>query len=134
MAYGLPGDTVRIRVVRQAKNVLWARVEEVLDPSPDRLDAPCLYFGTCGCCSWLNFAYPAQAEWKRRNTAAKRNRQARSIRGLRSSEDACILFEISMLESIWTDLEDAYGEVELGFDNDEIDPSFQPGPTIVAKF
>lgn len=64
--YGLPGDTLRVRVTREAKNALWAAVEEVLSPSPHRIPAACPVFGRCGGCSWLHFAYPAQAEWKQR--------------------------------------------------------------------
>jgi 23S rRNA (uracil1939-C5)-methyltransferase len=64
--YALPGDTVRVTIERESKGVLWGRIEEVVDPSPDRVDAQCPYFGTCGGCTWLHFAYPAQAEWKRR--------------------------------------------------------------------
>ena len=66
VAYALPGDMIRVRVTRQAKRVLWGEIEELVAPSPDRATACCPKFGSCGGCSWLHFAYPAQAEWKRR--------------------------------------------------------------------
>jgi tRNA/tmRNA/rRNA uracil-C5-methylase (TrmA/RlmC/RlmD family) len=66
VAYGLPGDTIEVRIVRQAKGVRWGVIDRILEPSPDRVEASCPYFGTCGGCTWLHFAYPAQAEWKRR--------------------------------------------------------------------
>ena len=66
VAYGLPGDTARIRVVRQTKGVLWGEILEVVEASSDRLAVETKHFGACGGCSWLHFAYPAQAEWKLR--------------------------------------------------------------------
>lgn len=66
VAYALPGERARVRVVRRAKNVLWAAVEEIIEPSPERETPCCPKFGECGGCTWLNFAYPAQAAWKRR--------------------------------------------------------------------
>lgn len=64
VAGGLPGDLVRVNVVRQAKNVLWGEIAEVIEPSPDRIDAVCGHSAACGGCSWLHFAYPAQGDWK----------------------------------------------------------------------
>jgi len=69
VAYGLPGDLVRLSIRRKSKGVLWADIEEVLESSPDRVAASCPCFGRCGGCPWLHFAYPAQAEWKRRIVA-----------------------------------------------------------------
>jgi 23S rRNA (uracil1939-C5)-methyltransferase len=62
----LPGETVRACVTRETKGVLWAEIEEIVAPSPHRVDAPCPVFGQCGGCTWLHFAYPAQGEWKQR--------------------------------------------------------------------
>jgi 23S rRNA (uracil1939-C5)-methyltransferase len=64
--YGLPGDVLRLRIVRQTKGVLWGEIDTVLTPSPDRTTPQCVNFGTCGACTWDHFAYPAQAEWKQR--------------------------------------------------------------------
>lgn len=64
--YALPGDVVRVRIERHARGVLWGSIEETIEASPDRCDAPCPVFGQCGGCSWLHFRYPAQGEWKRR--------------------------------------------------------------------
>ena len=73
VAYGLPGDVVRVRVVKASKGVLWGVIEEIVEASPDRMPQPgcvpqpgCPKFGACGGCAWLHFAYPAQAQWKRR--------------------------------------------------------------------
>lgn len=64
VAYALPGDVVRIDVVRRSRGVLWAVITELVKPSPHRIEAPCPAFGRCGGCQWLTFEYPAQAEWK----------------------------------------------------------------------
>ncbi len=64
--YGLPGDRLRVRIKRRAKRAMWGEIVDILDASPDRCAAECPAFGQCGGCSWLHFAYPAQAEWKRR--------------------------------------------------------------------
>lgn len=64
VAYALPGDTLRVRVARQTKGVLWGEILEVVDASPDRLPVETKHFGACGGCTWLHFAYPAQAHWK----------------------------------------------------------------------
>jgi tRNA/tmRNA/rRNA uracil-C5-methylase (TrmA/RlmC/RlmD family) len=66
--YALPGDRVRVRIERRAKGVLWGAIEEVLEPSPFRVEAAgcCPLHGTCSACGWLHFSYPGQAEWKQR--------------------------------------------------------------------
>ncbi|BBX70747.1 class I SAM-dependent RNA methyltransferase [Mycolicibacterium psychrotolerans] len=63
--YALPGETVRVRVVRTgaAREKYWnAEVLEVLEPSPDRVEPWCPIAGVdgAGCCD-LAFADPAAA-------------------------------------------------------------------------
>lgn len=60
----VPGDRVRARIVRKKKNYAEARVLELIEPSPDRVDAPCLYSGNCGGCKWQFLAYEKQLEFK----------------------------------------------------------------------
>lgn len=67
--YGVPGDVVRVRVVRRTKSVLWADIEDIVQPSPDRVPAVCPQFGKCGGCCWQHIAYPVQEQWKRRMVA-----------------------------------------------------------------
>jgi 23S rRNA (uracil1939-C5)-methyltransferase len=64
--YALPGDEITVRITRRSKGVLWGAIDRIVSPSPDRIDPGCSVYGRCGACTWLHFAYPAQAEWKAR--------------------------------------------------------------------
>ena len=55
-----PGDRVRVRVEREQGNVLFASIEEILAPSPVRIEPPCPYFGRCGGCDFQQLTYEAQ--------------------------------------------------------------------------
>jgi 23S rRNA (uracil1939-C5)-methyltransferase len=61
---GIPGETVRVQLEEARRGVLRARLLEVLEPSPDRVEPPCRYFGLCGGCQWQHIAYPAQLRYK----------------------------------------------------------------------
>lgn len=64
VAGAVPGDTVEARVMKEGRRHLEAVVESVVAPSPDRVEAPCPYFGACGGCQWQFASYPAQLRWK----------------------------------------------------------------------
>jgi 23S rRNA (uracil1939-C5)-methyltransferase len=57
---GLPGDTVRARVTKVKRNHAEALATEVLEPSPQRVDAPCSHYPACGGCRFQDLAYEAQ--------------------------------------------------------------------------
>ncbi len=61
---GLPGDRLRVKVVETRARYGRAAVEEVLTASPQRVDAPCPYFGRCGGCRLQHLAYEAQLAFK----------------------------------------------------------------------
>jgi 23S rRNA (uracil1939-C5)-methyltransferase len=61
---GLPGDRLRVRLTEARGRFGRAAIEEVLVPSPDRVPAPCPYFGRCGGCRLQHLAYPAQLAFK----------------------------------------------------------------------
>lgn len=56
----LPGDRVAARIFGRRRGWRLAELEEVLEPSPHRVEARCPVFGTCGGCSWQSLAYEAQ--------------------------------------------------------------------------
>ncbi len=61
---GLPGDRVRARVTKVKRSHAEALALEVLEPGPQRVEAPCPHFGACGGCRFQDFAYEAQLEAK----------------------------------------------------------------------
>ena len=62
---GLPGDTVRARVTKVQRRHAEALVTEVLEPGPQRVDAPCAHYPACGGCRFQDLAYEAQVAAKR---------------------------------------------------------------------
>ena len=64
--YALHGETVRAEVVEDKGRYAFARLVEVLEPSPDRVEPPCPHFGPDGCggCQWQHAGYPAQLQFK----------------------------------------------------------------------
>jgi 23S rRNA (uracil1939-C5)-methyltransferase len=60
-----PGDRLRVRVERERGNVAFAAIEEIINPSPVRIEPPCPYFGRCGGCDFQQLKYEAQLEAKR---------------------------------------------------------------------
>lgn len=60
-----PGDRVKIAVAESHDRFVRADVEEVLTPSPDRVEPPCPYFGACGGCQWQHVSYERQLAAKR---------------------------------------------------------------------
>ncbi len=66
VAGGLPGERVRATLVKVKRDVGFARVEEILTPSPDRVAPPCPHVAAgCGGCDWQHVEPAAQARLKR---------------------------------------------------------------------
>src|ERR671915_300910 len=61
---GLPGDTVRARVTKVKRGFAEALATEVVEPSPQRVDAPCAHYPACGGCRFQDLAYDAQVAAK----------------------------------------------------------------------
>jgi 23S rRNA (uracil1939-C5)-methyltransferase len=49
-----PGDIVRARTTRRARDFLRAELVEIERPGPSRRDPACQLFGRCGGCTWLH--------------------------------------------------------------------------------
>ncbi len=62
----LRDETVRIRVTKTLKKYGFAQLEEVLQPSPIRQQAPCKVYDTCGGCQIQHMTYEGQLEEKRK--------------------------------------------------------------------
>jgi 23S rRNA (uracil1939-C5)-methyltransferase len=64
VADALPGERVRLRRVRRHRSFDEAVLESVLAASPDRVEAPCPHYGTCGGCALQHLAPAAQLAFK----------------------------------------------------------------------
>ncbi|GAA3758078.1 tRNA/tmRNA/rRNA uracil-C5-methylase (TrmA/RlmC/RlmD family) [Spinactinospora alkalitolerans] len=66
--HALPGERVRVLVTEETKRFLRADAVEVLEASPDRVEAPCRFAGPgkCGGCDWQHASLPAQRAIKAR--------------------------------------------------------------------
>ncbi|MCC8080816.1 MAG: 23S rRNA (uracil(1939)-C(5))-methyltransferase RlmD, partial [Lachnospiraceae bacterium] len=58
------GDRVRVRVVKPKKTYAFARLMEILTPSPDRVKPVCGYYRQCGGCQIQALSYEKQLEFK----------------------------------------------------------------------
>lgn len=63
--YVLPGEEVKYRVREKAKGILWGQLEEILTPSPHRVEPPCPYYGQCGGCVFQHIRYEHQLQLKK---------------------------------------------------------------------
>jgi 23S rRNA (uracil1939-C5)-methyltransferase len=66
---GVPGDVVEAHVTSEGKTFSRAVIDEVLTPSPARVEPRCPYASACGGCPWSNMTYAAQLLAKRANVA-----------------------------------------------------------------
>lgn len=60
----IPGQRVKARVYRKRKGFAEARALEVLQSSPEEVEARCPHFGECGGCRSQNLDYKAQLKYK----------------------------------------------------------------------
>ncbi len=60
----IPGQRVKARVYRKRKGFAEARALEILQSSPEEVEAKCPHFGECGGCRSQNLDYTAQLKYK----------------------------------------------------------------------
>jgi len=60
----LPGELVSIAPAERKKKFVRGRLERVVEPAPERVPAPCAYFGRCGGCHYQHIPYEAQLRYK----------------------------------------------------------------------
>lgn len=60
----LPGEEARVRIVDDKRGYATAEVEEIVSAVPQRIEAICPYFGSCGGCHYQHAPYDAQLEFK----------------------------------------------------------------------
>jgi 23S rRNA (uracil1939-C5)-methyltransferase len=64
--YAVPGDVVTVKVIREHRRFLEAKVVEIIKPSPYRTEVKCSHFGICGGCKWQNLQYKQQLYYKQK--------------------------------------------------------------------
>jgi 23S rRNA (uracil1939-C5)-methyltransferase len=64
--YAIPGETERVEITEDKEHYAFARLLEVIEPSPERVDPPCPFFGQgkCGGCQWQHIGYDTQLRLK----------------------------------------------------------------------
>jgi len=60
----LPGELVTISPAERKKKFVRGRLERVVEAAPERVAAPCPYFGRCGGCHYQHIPYDAQLRYK----------------------------------------------------------------------
>lgn len=72
--YGLPGETVTAEITLDKSDYARAEIVEIVHAAPERVTAPCAYFGICGGCQWQHATYEAQLGFKRQIVAEQLRR------------------------------------------------------------
>jgi 23S rRNA (uracil1939-C5)-methyltransferase len=60
----LPAERVSATAVEQKKKFVRARLERLIEPSPERAAPRCPHFGVCGGCDYQHIPYDAQLKYK----------------------------------------------------------------------
>ena len=60
----IPGDQVKVKIMKMKKRYGYARLMEILVPSPDRIQAPCPVARQCGGCQIQQMSYERQLAFK----------------------------------------------------------------------
>ncbi|KOS01398.1 23S rRNA (uracil(1939)-C(5))-methyltransferase RlmD [Paenibacillus polymyxa] len=63
----LPGEKVRVKVLKTKKQYGYAKLLDIAQASPDRIAAPCAIYDQCGGCQIQHMSYEAQLSWKRQH-------------------------------------------------------------------
>ncbi len=61
----LPGEKVKIKIVKVNKNYGFGKLVEILEPSKDRIEPQCSIYKRCGGCQLQHLSYKAQLEYKK---------------------------------------------------------------------
>lgn len=60
----VPHDVIKVRMTKVKKNYGYGRVEEMIEPSKDRVEPKCPVARQCGGCSIQHYSYEKQLEYK----------------------------------------------------------------------
>ncbi len=65
VSFGIPGETVDLRLDRRVRGFYAGNIEHISKPSPSRVLPFCKHFGTCGGCDWQHIEYDQQLHLKK---------------------------------------------------------------------
>ncbi len=63
--YALPGDVVRVIIIKVLKNYAIGKLMDIIKPIAERTKSECEYFYKCGGCQFWNVSYEKELEYKR---------------------------------------------------------------------
>ena len=72
----LPSETVAAHITEDKRSFLKAELDQILTPSPNRVEPGCAHFGACGGCQYQHADYPTQLQIKQqilRETLSRAN-------------------------------------------------------------
>ena len=64
LPFVISGETVEASLAQGRPGFVRATLQQVSQPSPDRVEPDCPYFGRCGGCQYQHINYPAQLRYK----------------------------------------------------------------------
>jgi 23S rRNA (uracil1939-C5)-methyltransferase len=60
----ISGETVEFAIQNQRKGIWQGKLQRILEPSPQRVEAPCRHYQECGGCNLQHMTYPEQLRCK----------------------------------------------------------------------
>ena len=60
----LPGEIILAEIIRDKKNYSRGRLVKIIQSSPHRIPAPCVYIDQCGGCQYQHLEYAEELRWK----------------------------------------------------------------------
>ncbi|MBM6682327.1 23S rRNA (uracil(1939)-C(5))-methyltransferase RlmD [Collinsella intestinalis] len=97
VAGALAGDTVEAHVVSEEKSLVRAVADRIVEPSPERVDAPCPFVGVCGGCPWGGLSRTAQRAAKEENLKSALER----IGGFERAEVEELVAPLRSSKDVW---------------------------------
>ena len=67
--FSTPGDIVDATFIKRDQGTWITKLEQLVEPSQDRIEAPCPHAGICGGCLWQHMSYSAQCQLKQKMIA-----------------------------------------------------------------
>ncbi len=60
----VPGDELDVQITKERTKYNEAKIKRIISPSPERIEASCPYFNTCGGCDLLHMNYESTLDYK----------------------------------------------------------------------